>query len=133
MTDRELKVRQKKEVAHKGEPTKDVRQFVPAVDIFETAEKVTVLADMPGVPRENVKINLEDGILTLYGAVPEVEEAGRRVLLREFEPGHYVRRFTISEAIDQERISASMTNGVLRLELPKLAPARPRKIEVRSE
>ncbi len=130
MTDKELRVQRKQEVRHGGEATKTGRHFVPAVEIYETPEAVVVHADLPGVPRENVKVSLEDGVLTIDGAMPPMVEDGRRVLLREFEQGHYLRRFTISEAIDQNRISARMANGVLTLELPKMAPARPRRIEV---
>ena len=126
----ELRVQRKQEVRGEGEPTKDGRRFIPAVEIYETPEAVVVRADLPGVPRENVKVSLEDGVLTIDGVMPETTTAGRRVLVQEFERGHYLRRFSISEAIDQGRISARMTNGVLTLELPKQAPARPRCIEV---
>ncbi len=126
----ELRVQRKQEARTAGERTKGGRQFVPAVEIYETPEAVVVRADLPGVPRENVKVSLEDGVLTIDAAMPDQPADGRRMLVQEFERGHYLRRFTISEAIDQGRISARMTNGVLTLELPKQAPAKPRCIEV---
>lgn len=132
MTEKEMKVQEKAEVEQNGEPTKPVKQFVPAVDIFETAEAVTLLADMPGVSKDGVDIKLEDGILTLKGNAVEHASEGRRELLREYEVGNFNRRFTISEAIDQDKISASIANGVLKVVLHKVKPAQPRKIEVRN-
>ena len=132
MTDKEMKVQEKAEVERNSEPTKPAKQFVPAVDIFESAEAVTLLADMPGVSKEGVDIKLEEGILTLKGTAVEHVTEGRRELLREYEVGDFNRRFTISEAIDQNKISASIANGVLKVVLPKVKPVQPRKIEVRS-
>ncbi len=126
----ELRVQGKQEVRQGGERTREGRQFVPAVDIYETPEAVVVRADLPGVPRENVRVSLEDGVLTIDAAMPGEPAGDRRMLVQEFERGHYLRRFTISEAIDQARITARMTNGVLTLELPKQEPVRPRCIEV---
>ena len=131
MIKKEMQVQQKQEVRQAGEPTKPEKQYVPAVDIFETAEAVNVLAEMPGVSRDGVEIELENETLTIRGIVVPEEHGGETVLLREFEPGHYLRRFTVSETIDQEKIQARMADGVLTLVLPKVAPAKPRRIEVR--
>ena len=132
MTEKELKVQQKQEVEQKGEPTRPSKQYFPAVDIYETAEAVTLLADMPGVGKEAIDIKLEEGILTLKGTARPANLKGRRVLLQEYEAGQYIRRFTISESIDQEKISATMADGVLKVILPKVKPAQPRKIEVKT-
>lgn len=132
MTGKKMKLQRRKEVRQEGESTKNVKQFLPAVDIFETAAAVTVLADMSGVCKECVEVSLDDGVLTLKGQMDIEPEKDARVLLKEFEAGHYIRRFTISESIDQEKISATMVNGVLRLELPKVAPGVPRKIAVQA-
>jgi len=131
MDKQEMQVQQKQEVQQAGEPTKPEKQYVPAVDIFETAEAVNVLAEMPGVSREGVEIELENETLVIRGVVVSEEPRGETVLLREFEPGHYLRKFTVSEAIDQEKIQARMADGVLTVILPKVAPAKPRRIEVR--
>ena len=130
MDKQEMQVQQKQEVQQAGEPTKPEKQYVPAVDIFETAEAVNVLAEMPGVSREGVEIELENETLVIRGVVVSEEPRGETVLLREFEPGHYLRKFTVSEAIDQEKIQARMADGVLTVILPKVAPAKPRRIEV---
>lgn len=130
--EKEMTVQTKREVSGSGEPTKPVLQFVPAVEIYETAEAVTVNADMPGVDKSGVDIHLEDGVLTIKGIMPEEKSEGQTVLLREYHTGNYVRRFSISEVIDQENIAASMANGVLSIVLPKAKPAQPRRIEVRA-
>jgi len=130
MTDKELKIHQKKEVEQSGEPTRPTRQFLPAVDIFESADAVTLLAEMSGVSKDKIEIKLEEGILTLKGTAHPFLSQGRRILLQEYEAGEYMRRFTISESIDQGKISATMADGVLQVVLPKVKPEKPRKIEV---
>ena len=131
MTEKELQVQKKQEVRQAGEPTKPERQFVPAVDIYETDEAVTVRAEMPGVDKEGVEINLENDILIIHGMRTDGKEAQETMLLKEYETGHYLRRFTLSEAIDKEKIEAVMAEGILTLVLPKAEPAKPRKIQVR--
>lgn len=131
MTEKELKAHKKQEVQQTGEPTKPVRQFVPAVDIYETEAAVNILAEMPGVAKNGVDINLEDGTLTIRGSRSDEENKNKTVLLKEYESGNYMRQFAISETIDQEKIEATMANGMLTLVLPKVAPAKPRKIEVK--
>lgn len=132
--DRQLKVQQKQEVKHSGETTKPEKYFVPAVDIFETEKEVIVIAEMPGVVTEGVDVSLEDDVLTIQGKMaPEEPEKDIRVLLREYESGNYLRRFTVAETIDQNNIAASLTNGLLKITLPKIMPAQPRKIKVTAE
>lgn len=132
MTEKEMQVSKKKEVQQAGEPTKTERQFLPAVDIFETDDAVTVLAEMPGVDKGGVDINLEDDVLTLKGKREGDAGKDEVVLLKEYESGSYLRRFTVSEAIDRDKIEATMQDGMLTLKLPKVAPAKPRKIEVKA-
>ena len=131
MTEKEMQIQQKQEVQQAGEPTKPAKQYVPAVDIFETAEAVNVLAELPGVSRDGVEVELENEILTIRGIMSPREGEGETVLLQEFEPGHYLRKFTVAETIDQEKIQATMADGVLTLVLPKMVPVKPRRIEVR--
>jgi HSP20 family protein len=132
MTEKEMQVSKKKEVQQAGEPTKTERQFLPAVDIFETDDAVTVLAEMPGVEKGGVDINLEDDVLTLKGKREGDAGKDEVVLLKEYESGSYLRRFTVSESIDRDKIEATMQDGILTLKLPKVAPAKPRKIEVKA-
>ena len=126
----EIQARDKQEVKSASEQTTPGRVFTPLVDIFEDNEALTIVADMPGVPSENVSIDLQEDVLTLTGtpsvATPEKEE----FVLQEFDTGKYFRQFRVSEVIDQANIKAKLDQGVLRVTLPKIGPAKPRKITI---
>ena len=104
----------------------------PAVDIFEDAAAITLLADMPGVKASDLQIDLRDNVLTLTGRVATPGTSKESNVVREYRPGTFFRQFTLSETNDQPKIDAQLTDGVLRLELPKVEKARPRQITVRS-
>ena len=106
--------------------------YSPAVDIFENDDRISVLADMPGVKAEDLKIDLRDSVLTLSGHVTAPESASETQVLCEYETGTFFRQFSLSEVIDQAKIDAKLTDGVLRLELPKLERAKPRQIMVKA-
>ncbi|HTP27077.1 MAG TPA: Hsp20/alpha crystallin family protein [Anaeromyxobacteraceae bacterium] len=112
------------------EPTCPGPMCVPSVDIFENDNSIALLADMPGVKPGDLKIDLRESVLTLVGRVSAPESARESDVLREHQPGMFFRQFTLAEAIDQARIDAKLTDGVLRLELPKIDAARPRRIAV---
>jgi len=130
MTAQELKIQEKKTASPGDETTKNETYFSPHVDIFETEKDVTVIADMPGVISEGIDLSLEDNILTIQGHRVPQKQVGR-ILLEEYESGHYLRRFTVAETIDQEKIEASLADGVLRVRLPKVGPSQPKKIAVK--
>ena len=113
-----------------AEQTRAGATFVPAVDIFETADKITLVADMPGVNAERLFVDLRDGVLTLRGQVADERPEGEVDVAHEFQSGTYVRQFTLSDVIDQDRIEATLVDGVLRLTLPKAERTKPRQIEV---
>lgn len=113
------------------EQTRPGPVYVPPVDIFETEDTITVLADMPGVTPEQLEIDLRDNVLTLSGRVPPAIAANETDVLREYDAGTFFRQFTLAETIDQAKIDAKLSDGVLRLELPKLERAKPRQITVR--
>ena len=127
---KDLKVKEKQELQTSSEQTKPGLVFTPDVDIFESENEITMLADMPGVTSDNIAIDLNEGVLTLTGDVKPWEGADETDVMVEFEIGKYYRQFTLSEIIDQERIEAKLENGVLRLTLPKAEKAKPRKITV---
>jgi len=77
MQEKEMKARAKQEVRQNGEPTKPGKQFVPAVDIFEDNATVTVLAEIPGVDKNDVEIRLEDGMLTIEGSMGALGREGK--------------------------------------------------------
>jgi len=113
-----------------AERTRARKAFVPRVDIFEDNDAITILADMPGIDAEALDITLEKEILTINGYVEPVEPEDHSLAYAEYEEGDFVRRFTLSNKIDQEKIEASVKDGVLRLRLPKIGPAKARKIAV---
>jgi HSP20 family molecular chaperone IbpA len=127
---KELQVKEKQEVASPAEQTRPGLIFTPVVDIFETDQAITVLADMPGVAADGVSIDLRDGVLTMTGDVKPWDGPDESEVLVEFEIGKYYRQFNLSEVIDQEKIEAKYEDGVLRLTLPKADKALPKKIEV---
>lgn len=132
MSDTDLQVEEKKEVQATAESTRNVPIFVPAVDIYESENALTLLADMPGVPIENVDIDLDADQLTIHGTIVQKEEENGKVIFREYTAGDYHRQFMLSNDIDREKIQASMKDGVLKLVLPKAEAAKPRKIAVQS-
>ncbi len=127
-----LQARAKTEVATPAEQTKPGLIFTPAVDIFETHKEITLLADMPGVKAEGLNIDLRDNTLTLDGEVQPPEGPDEADVLREYRTGKYYRQFTLSQLIDQGKIGAELKDGVLRLRLPKVEAATPRKIAVKT-
>ena len=129
---KELKVREKQEVTSPAEQTAPGLVFTPAVDIFETDKEITLQADMPGVKAGNLTIDLRDNILTLSADVAPVESANEEEILVEYETGKYYRQFTLGELIDQGKIDAKLNDGVLRLKLPKVEKATPKKIVVKA-
>ena len=114
------------------EQTRPGAVYTPATDIFESENAITVLADMPGVKAEDLKIDLRDNVLTLTGRVNAPENSGEALVAREYRPGTFFRQFTLSESVDQAKIDAKLADGVLRLELPKVERAKPRQITVKS-
>lgn len=115
------------------EQTRAGAVYSPSVDIFENDHAITVLADMPGVKAQDLKIDLRESVLTLTGRVTPPDGAKESPVLREYQSGTFFRQFTLAETIDQAKIDAKLTDGVLRLELPKVEKARPRQITVRTE
>lgn len=104
--------------------------FTPRVDIFETDDELTLLADLPGVSADDLDLRYENGELFVHGKVRPGHADNQR-WLDEYEVGDYYRAFTIGESIDSGRISAECKNGVLTVHLPKVEHAKPKKISVR--
>jgi HSP20 family molecular chaperone IbpA len=135
MTDsgaKEIQVKPKQEVTSPAEQTKPGVVFTPSVDIFETERGLTLLADLPGVTPENLTIDLRENTLTLTGEIEPFERAHEEDILIEYEIGKYYRQFSLSNVINQSKIDAKLNDGVLRLTLPKVEEAKPRKIEVKT-
>ncbi|HVH66666.1 MAG TPA: Hsp20/alpha crystallin family protein [Gemmatimonadales bacterium] len=105
--------------------------WVPPVDIFEEADSIRIMAEVPGVRPEDVKISLEGNILTIHGQKQQVaEEQAERVHRYERTYGAFERTFTLPATVDAYKIKASYDLGVLTVTLPKMEQARPRLIQV---
>ena len=127
----ELQVQKKREVEKKEETTIPARVFLPNADIYETPNELKVVLEMPGIEKDNVEINLDDGVLHVEGRLDLSKYAGLQPLYTEYNVGHYARSFQLSSRIDQSKIAAEMKDGVLSLTLPKLEEARPRTIQIK--
>jgi len=126
-----LQAKEKATVATPGEQLRPGPVFTPAVDILETEKEITILADVPGVQAKSLSIDLNDSVLTFSGDVDTPEKDEEADLLREYRTGRYFREFRLSQVIDQGKIDAELKEGVLRLRLPKVEKAQPRKIAVK--
>jgi len=126
----ELQVQEKRELQKKEEPTAPVRMFLPTTDIYETDQALTVVMEMPGVDKEKVEINVEDGVLTVEGRIDFSKYEALQPVYTEYNIGNFRRSFDLSNSIDQDKIRADMKDGVLTLTLPKAEQAKPRKIAV---
>ncbi|PIM50720.1 heat-shock protein [Roseateles chitinivorans] len=102
----------------------------PAVEIFEDAGGITLLADMPGVPREALDVRLDGETLVIEGEAAISAPDGMRPLWAEISVPRFRRAFTLSRELDMARIEAGMKDGVLTLRIPKQAHAQPRRIAV---
>jgi len=123
------------EVQKPGTLTKeDTRNFehyqTPAIDIFETDEGLTLIADVPGLVKDDLDINFDQGVLTLEGKASSVPSGEK--LFREFAVSGYYRQFRIPDSIDPDKTSAELKDGVLTLQLHKAEAAKPRRIEVKT-
>ena len=107
-------------------------EWAPAVDIEETADEYLVKADLPDVKKENVKVEFEDGVLTVEGERKlDNEEKGKKFHKIERAYGKFVRRFALPTEVDASRLSADFKEGVLNVHLPKSADGKPKAITVK--
>ena len=105
--------------------------YTPRVDILETDEQLTLYADLPGVALEDLDIQFEDRQLTIQGRVqPRQEQV--KYLRAEYGVGDFYRVFAIGQDIDPSKIAAALSDGVVRIDLPKADVVEPRKIAVTS-
>ena len=106
------------------------RAVLPAVDVFEDASGITLLADMPGVPKEQLELKIEGDTLLIEGGVQALTPEGLEAVYAEVRVPRYRRSFTLSRELDTARIEANLKDGVLTLHIPKQAHAQPRRIAV---
>jgi HSP20 family protein len=112
------------------EPSRQLRSIVPEVDILENEEEILLYADLPGVDRENLTVQIDNGKLTLTG-VRQLNPEGAATW-EEFNDVEYHRVFSVPQSIDVTNINAELQNGVLQLHLAKSPAAKPKKIEIKT-
>lgn len=106
------------------------RAALPAVDVYEDESGITVLADMPGVPKEALEIKVEGDALSIEGPVQPSTPEGLEAVYAELRIGRFRRTFALSRELDTARIDAGLKDGVLTLRIPKMEHAQPRRIQV---
>ncbi|WDP91390.1 MAG: Hsp20/alpha crystallin family protein [Desulfobacter sp.] len=112
------------------ETTRALRTAIPSVDIYENDDEILLHADMPGVQKDAVSVNIDNGTLSLTG-VRRLDNKGASNWT-EFSDIEYVRRFSVPQSIDVQRVNAELKDGVLKLHLPKSEAAKPRMIEIKA-
>ena len=129
--EKELEVQRQEVISSdEMERTRERKCFVPRTDIYETESEIIVLADLPGAAKDNIDIMLEKNVLSISANVnPDIPE-GYSLSYGEYEVGDYSRSFRLSNQVDREKIEAVVTDGVLKLILPKAEEAKVKKIAV---
>lgn len=107
--------------------------YIPRADIYTINETTYITADMPGVEEKDLDISLENDVITIHGTVHGDNSEGLDILHAEYNVGDYERSFVLSKEIDQENISATIKDGVVKITLPKSEKAKAKKIPVKSE
>lgn len=105
--------------------------LVPPVDIYEDSENVTLFADLPGVDKDGLDLQIDKDTLHIFGKLPKAQGPTIEQHYTEFPEKDFYRAFTIGDAINKEKITASINNGVLKLVLPKSESVKPKKIDIK--
>lgn len=113
------------------EPDRNMPFVVPPVDVFEDESGITLLADLPGVSRERLGVRVDGDSLFIEATAAATGPDNMELVYGEAQVASYRRQFTLSRELDTARIEAALKDGVLRLTIPKLEEAKPRRIEVR--
>jgi HSP20 family protein len=127
----EQKPSRKREMEQKGETTAPSRVYLPNADIYETKAGLNVILEMPGVDKNSIDIQVEDGVLKVDGKLDFSKYQGLQPLYTEYNVGNFSRSFRLSSNIDQGKITAELKDGVLALVLPLAEQAKPRTIQVK--
>lgn len=120
----------RKSIAKSDDRTFEVGDWMPLIDIDETQDAFAVKAELPGVDKEDVSVDIDNGVLTIRGE-KKVETEDKKRHRVECAYGSFVRSFTLPQSVDTERVEAEYKNGVLNLTIPKSEAAKPKQIEVK--
>ncbi len=115
-----------------GKEQLTVADWIPIVDISETESAYAIKAELPDVKKDDVKVTLQDGVLTIQGErKQEKEEKGLKYHRVERSYGRFVRSFTLPDYVDNTKVKAEFKDGILNLHLPKSEKTQPKTIEVK--
>ena len=104
----------------------------PKVNVYEYDDKVGVMAEIPGIDKKNINVEVEDGILTIKGDKHGFDEdSNATILRRELKHSAFERKFTLGESLDGDNIKANFKDGLLSIEIPKIEPAKPERKSIR--
>jgi HSP20 family protein len=132
MSERLNRVFSRPSLRNSGKENLTVADWMPTVDISETEGEYLIKAELPEVRKEDVKVTVENGVLTLQGERrQEKEEKGKRFHRVERSYGSFVRSFTLPESVDESSVKAEYKDGVLNLHLPKSEKVKPKAIDVK--
>jgi HSP20 family protein len=132
MSERLNRVFSRPSLRNSGKENLTVADWMPTVDISETEGEYLIKAELPEVRKEDVKVTVENGVLTLQGERrQEKEEKGKRFHRVERSYGSFVRSFTLPESVDENSVKAEYKDGVLNLHLPKSEKVKPKAIDVK--
>lgn len=130
MTDKEVALQEKRELAAPEERTEAGKFFSPYTDIHETQDSVVVTMEVPGVGKPDIDIRLDKGVLTVTGTIDSKKYESLKPIYSEYNVGNFVRSFTVSTKIDSDAISATVADGVLTVRLQKAKEALPKRIAI---
>jgi HSP20 family protein len=130
MTDKDTNVVRREQA--RAENVNERPAVAPRIDVFENDNEILLFADLPGVSKDNVRIDLEKERLTIEARRTETQEEGTE-LLAEYRPFDYRRAFLVPRGIDRDKIDAELRAGVLRLKLPRADALKPRSIPIRAD
>ena len=100
----------------------------PKVNVYEYDDKVDIIAEIPGLDKKQLDVEVQDGILTISGDKHNIhEEDGAKVIRRELKASSFKRQFELGELLDGDNISANFKDGVLSISVPKVEPEKPKK------
>ncbi len=118
-------------VTRQADAARDEATLLPPVDVIEDTGGITLYADLPGVPKDQLNLHVEADTLTIEGAVMLPMPADMEATHTEVSLPRYRRVFTLSKELDTDKVAAEFNNGLLKLRIPKAEHAQPRKIEIR--
>ena len=125
--------RQRDEVQHQSPAREHDYALIPAADIFEDTDGISVVLDMPGVSKDRLHVKADGNSLVVEGDAEIPMPEGMEAVYADVNAAHYRRSFGLTSELDAERIEAGLKDGVLTLRIPKRAELKPRRIEIKSD